>query len=167
MTSTAGRVAPQEVAATLAAGDFKLALGLGVSLALALVWLGSVIKDGARAWAPRLALVAGLLFAVSGSIHLQVLNRSLADDYRSTVVSSSTLSETEALASADAYYGTTYVDARPVHSSTQLAGLIDGGGADFEKASKARSFGLLLAIVAFTVSAGSRRKSCRTAANPS
>ena len=80
LTASAGRVAPQEIASTLAAGDLVLALGLAISLALALVWIGTGAREGARTWAPRALVAVGLLVATLGTLRLQALNAALSED---------------------------------------------------------------------------------------
>ncbi|MDA0947621.1 MAG: hypothetical protein O2799_03835 [Planctomycetota bacterium] len=162
LTASAGRVAPQEIASTLAAGDLILALGLAVSLALALVWVGAGAREGSRTWAPRALVAAGLLVAALGTLRLQALNAALADDYRATVAAAWTQPEDQALEKAEAYYSATYADERPVHASVQLAGLVAGSEGAFDGASKARFMGLLLAVAAFTTTL--RRRSCRVQA---
>ena len=101
LTVSAGRVAPQEIASTLAAGDLALALGLSLSLALALVWIGSGVREGARTWAPRALVAAGLLVATLGTLRLQALNAALAEDYRATVAAAWTQPEEQALEQAE------------------------------------------------------------------
>jgi len=162
LTASAGRVAPQEIASTLAAGDLVLALGLAISLALALVWIGTGAREGARSWAPRALVAVGLLVATLGTLRLQALNAALAEDYRATVAAAWTQPEDQALEQAEAYYSATYADERPVHASVQLAGLVAGSEGAFDGASKTRLMGLLLAVAAFTTTL--RRRTCRTQA---
>ena len=162
LTASAGRVAPQEIASTLAAGDLVLALGLAVSLALALVWIGSGVREGTRTWAPRALVAAGLLVATLGTLRLQALNAALAEDYRATVAAAWTQPEEQALEQAEAYYSRTYADERPVHASAQLAGLVAGSEGAFAGASKTRLMGLLLAVAAFATTL--RRRPCAASA---
>ena len=162
LTASAGRVAPQEIASTLAAGDLVLALGLAISLALALVWIGAGAREGARTWGPRALVAVGLLVATLGTLRLQALTAALAEDYRATVAAAWTQPEDHALEQAEAYYSATYADERPVHASVQLAGLVAGSEGAFDGASKTRLMGLLLAVAAFTTTL--RRRTCRTQA---
>lgn len=162
LTASAGRVAPQEIATTLASGDLILALGLAVSLALALVWIGAGAREGSRTWAPRALVATGLLVATLGTLRLQALNGALAEDYRATVAAAWAEPEAQALERADAYYSRTYADARPVHASVQLAGLVAGSEGAFAGASKTRLMGLLLAVAAFATTL--RRRPCAASA---
>ena len=156
------KTAPQEIASTLAAGDLVLALGLAVSLALALIWIGSGVREGARTWAPRALVAVGLLVATLGTLRLQVLNSALAEDYSATVAAAWAEPEAQALERADAFYSRTYADARPVHASVQLAGLVAGSEGAFDGASKSRLMGLLLAVAAFATTL--RRRPCAASA---
>lgn len=162
LTASAGRVAPQEIASTLAAGDQILAIGLAISAALALVWIGAGVRDGARAWGPRAVVALGLLAATLGSLKLQALNQALTEDYSATVTGAWTQPEERALEQAEAYYATTYSDERPVHASVQLAGLVAGNEGAFDGASRTRLMGLLLAVAAFGITF--RRRPRRVAA---
>jgi hypothetical protein len=148
LTASAGRVAPQEIADTLATGDLILAVGLAVSLAFSLVWIGVAARDGLRGWAPRAVVALGLLAATLSTLRLQALNRALADDYRATVVAAWAQPEGQALEQAEAFYSSTYGEERPVHASVQLSGLVAGGEGEFEGASTTRLLGLLLAVAA-------------------
>ena len=150
LTASAGRVAPQEIADTLATGDLMLAVGLAVSLAFSLVWIGVAARDGVRGWAPRAVVALGLLAATLGTLRLQALNRALADDYRATVVAAWAQPEGLALEQAEAFYSSTYTKGRPVHASVQLSGLVAGGEGEFDGASTTRLLGLLLAVAALT-----------------
>lgn len=159
LTATPGRVAPQEIASTIAAGDLLLFLGCSVSLALALVWLGAAASRGARGMAPRAILSLGLLLAAVGSLKLQALNEALVEDYRGAVAAAWSQPEEEAVGQAEAFYEATYSLERPVHASTQLAGLVAGGEGAFDRASRTRGLGLVAMVVAGILGlAGSRRR---------
>ena len=164
LTASAGRVAPQEIASTLAAGDLTLASGLAISAALALVWIGAGVREGARTWGPRAAVALGLLAATLGSLKLQALNEALAEDYSATVAGAWTQPQEKALEQAEAYYAATYSDERPVHASVQLAGLVAGNEGAFDGASRTRLMGLLLAVAAFGITFR-RRPGCVAAAS--
>ena len=156
LTASPGRVAPQELAGTLAAGDLRLAVGLALSLGCALVWTGAAARGGVRAWAPRALVAPGLLAGAFGSLRLQALNSALAEDYRATVAASWAQPEEQALEQAEAFYSSTYRDRSPVHASAQLAGLVAGSQDAFERADRTRLLGLFVAIAALLVSSTRR-----------
>jgi hypothetical protein len=140
-------VAPSEVAHAIARADEVLALGLIVSLAAALVWLGSAFK---RSRAEQLActlVLLGLVTAIGGTRQLSEVNSEIADIEFEDADSPSQALDLET-------YEATYRIEGPVISSTQFAAAAPQFEGQLSGGSSLRLFGVALALAAAAFKAG-------------
>jgi hypothetical protein len=147
VTASAGMVAPSEVAHALARADEFLALGLIVSLAAALVWLGFAFK---RSRAEQLActlVLVGLVTAIGGTRQLSEVNFEIADIEFGDADSPSQALDLET-------YEATYHTEGPVLSSTQFAAAAPQFEGQLSGGSSLRLFGVALALAAAAFKAG-------------
>ncbi len=147
LTASAGMVAPSEVAHAIARADEVLALGLIVSLAAALVWLGSAFK---RSRAEQLActlVLLGLVTAIGGTRQLSEVNSEIADIEFEDADSPSQALDLET-------YEATYRIEGPVISSTQFAAAAPQFEGQLSGGSSLRLFGVALALAAAAFKAG-------------
>lgn len=150
-TASAGMVAPSEVAHALAMADEFLAVGLIVSLAAALVWLGSAFK---RSRAEQLActlVLVGLVTAIGGTRQLSAINLEIANiDLGSADAPSQALDV--------GTFKETYRTEGPVISSTQFAAAAPQFEGPLSGGSSLRLLGVVLALAAAAFkAAGSTR----------
>ena len=150
-TASAGMVAPSEVAHALAMADEFLAVGLIVSLAAALVWLGSAFK---RSRAEQLActlVLVGLVTAIGGTRQLSAINLEIADISCESADGSSPALDLET-------FEATYRTEGPVISSTQFAAAAPQFEGQLLGGSSLRLLGVVLALAAAAFkAAGSTR----------
>lgn len=147
LTASAGMVAPSEVAHALAMADEFLALGFIVSLAAALVWLGSAFK---RSRAEQLActlVLVGLVAAIGGTRQLSAINLGIADISYESADGSSPALDLET-------YEATYRTEGPVISSTQFAAAAPQFEGPLSGGSSLRLIGVVLALAAAAFKAG-------------
>jgi len=151
VTASAGMVAPSEVAHALAMADEFLAVGLIVSLAAALVWLGSAFK---RSQAEQLActlVLVGLVTAIGGTRQLSAINLEIADISYESADGSSPALDLET-------FEATYRTEGPVISSTQFAAAAPQFEGQLLGGSSLRLLGVVLALAAAAFkAAGSTR----------
>lgn len=151
-TASAGMVAPSEVAHALAMADELFAMGLIVSLAAALVWLGSAFKRSRPELLACMLVLIGLVIAIGGTRQLSSINREIADP--------------EGQALDPEVYQATYRTAGPVISSTQFAAAAPQLEDQLYGGSSLRLLGVALALAAAAFKAGgsARWEAARTKA---
>ena len=147
ITSSAGMVAPSEVAHALARADEFLALGLIVSLAAALVWLGSALKRSRPEQLACTLVLLGLVTAIGGTRQLSEVNFEIADIEFEDTDSPSQALDLET-------YEATYHTEGPVISSTQFAAAAPQFEGQLSGGSSLRLFGVALALAAAAFKAG-------------
>ena len=147
ITASAGMVAPSEVAHALARADEFLALGLIVSLAAALVWLGSALKRSRPEQLACTLVLLGLVTAIGGTRQLSEVNFEIADIEFGDADSPSQALELET-------YEATYHTEGPVISSTQFAAVAPQFEGQLSGGSSLRLLGVALALAAAAFKAG-------------
>ncbi len=147
LTASAGMVAPSEVAHAIARADEVLALGLIVSLAAALVWLGSALKRSRPEQLACTLVLLGLVTAIGGTRQLSEVNFEIADIEFKDADSPSQALDLET-------YEATYRTEGPVISSTQFAAAAPQFEGQLSGGSSLRLFGVALALAAAAFKAG-------------
>ena len=147
ITASAGMVAPSEVAHALARADEFLALGLIVSLAAALVWLGSALKRSRPEQLACTLVLLGLVTAIGGTRQLSEVNFEIADIEFEDADSPPQALDLET-------YEATYHTEGPVISSTQFAAVAPQFEGQLSGGSSLRLFGVALALAAAAFKAG-------------
>jgi len=147
VTASAGMVAPSEVAHALAMADEFLAVGLIVSLAAALVWLGSAFKRSRPGQLACTLVLVGLVTAIGGTRQLSAINLEIADIEFEDADSPSQALDLET-------YEATYHTKGPVISSTQFAAAAPQFEGQLSGGSSLRLFGVALALAAAAFKAG-------------
>jgi len=162
VTSSPGGVAPQEVAHALATADQTLAVGLVISIAASLVWLGTNLSRERGAIMASSLVLAGLVTTTWGTMELRSLNSHLAHDFDHAVSAHTSLPRGEAVSRANEEYSSAYRLDGPAYSSIQMAGLTGPGESEFTFAHDVRLGGLALALLAAALGTWRRTQSPET-----
>ncbi|HIF40389.1 MAG TPA: hypothetical protein EYQ74_04740 [Planctomycetes bacterium] len=151
-TSSNGRVAPEELANALSVADRSLLIGLAVSAGVFLAFFVVAMRTRERRSTDRVigaTIVLAFGFMAWGTWSFMNLNSRMAHDLAGAIADTTQLTEAEIAGvyeGANARHAAIYADDRPVHASTQLAGISESLQPGFANAQRARHAGAWLGL---------------------